>query len=316
MSIDGVPLRPIKEINILSHYGGLGDSVARLPAVNYILEKYEHIQHVNLFVQDYFVEVAQLLLWRHAARLTVRGYSMLEGVLTSQPEDTPGMMCDNIHHTTLRSHLTDHAFHCLADEQVGSRHKRYLQFGFPKQGQGDYVVITTGFTSPTREWLPSSVNDTVDWIAEQGYKVKFLGKSTVEYWQSRGKTSTANFREAEIDFSKGEDLRDKTDLIEAARIMAQAKAVVGIDNGLLHLAACSSVPIIFGFTSVKPEHRLPYRQPGEITLSVLPDKECRFCQSKMGFVYKFDFRRCYTNTYKCVASMGARKFIEALREVL
>ena len=34
-----------------------------------------------------------------------------------------------------------------------------------------YVVITTGFTSKTREWSPESVNGVVDYIDYETYKI-------------------------------------------------------------------------------------------------------------------------------------------------
>lgn len=308
---DGASFRPT-ELNLLCNRGGLGDSVARLPAVAYILKQYPHVTKVRLIVQDYFVEVATMLL--RSDRVEVYGYSKMREVLETY-KDTPGMMVDSKHHTTLHTHLTDHAFHTLVDEQVDEVHKQYLQFDFGTTMPGKEVVITTGFTSPTREWLPAYVNEVAHWVRAQGYGVTFLGKKENEHWKDGPQSPIVSTFRDEIDYSLGLDLRDKTTLVEAAQIMHRAAAVVGIDNGLLHLAACTQVPIVFGITTLKPEHRMPYR---ENVYLVTPPRElkCRFCQSKMNYVYEFDYRTCYFGDYECVKKMEARPFIQELKYAL
>lgn len=310
--------RPI-ELNLLCNKGGLGDSVARMPAVKYILDNYKHITRVRLIVQDYFVPLAELLLKEHAERLDVHGYSTMKELLAAHP-NTPGMMVDSVHHTTLRTHLTDHAFNTLVDIAVDEKHKEYIQVEVGTEYRalyGSYVVLCTGFTSQTREWLPEYINEVARWIRAQGLRVVFLGKSEGRYWESTNGVTEAHFR-TEVDYSVGIDLREKTSLIDALQIMGQAHAVVGIDNGLFHLAACTNVPIVFGLTTLKPEHRVPYRPHGARTYLVLPDKElgCRFCQSKMNFVYNFDHRTCYYGDYKCIEQMGAGKFVRELQSAL
>lgn len=313
--LDGVPFKPIPTMNVLCHYGGLGDSVARMPAVNYLLSQHPHIQHVDLYVQDYFIPVARELLKHHGERITVHGYTGMKEKINAS--DAPGMKCDNVHHTTLRTHLTDHAFHCIVDAgNIPKEEKVYLKFKWAGNiTRKDQVVITTGFTSATREFNPLVINEIAQWCISMGFKVIFLGKSQSEFWEEKGKATTANFR-PEVDYSVGEDLRDKTSLMTAANIMARSRAVIGLDNGLLHLAACTYTPVIMGFTTVNPKHRVPY---GGYVLEVQPDLfkvPCRFCQSKMGFVYNFDLRNCYTNTYKCVSEQTAAPYIRHLEEVL
>jgi len=80
--------RPIECLDIMFKKGGLGDSVARLPAVNYILVKNPHIKKARLFLQDYFVEMANILLKPHVnrKRLRIYGYSEMEAQLKAQRE--------------------------------------------------------------------------------------------------------------------------------------------------------------------------------------------------------------------------------------
>ncbi len=308
----GTTFRPT-ELNLLCNKGGLGDSVARMPAIAYILRKYPHVTKVRLIVQDYFKELATALIGS-SARLEVYGYSEMPALLEKYP-NTPGMQVDSIHHTTLHTHLTDHAFHTLVDEQVGIEDKQYLRLHFRAQAPANYVVLTTGFTSNTREWLPGSINETAAWCKAQGLDVVFLGKEASTYWAGKREPTISTFRE-EVDYSVGIDLREKTSLLEAAEIMSRAVAVVGIDNGLLHLAACTNVPIVFGMTTLHPKHRLPYRKEPTYVVTPPITLGCRFCQSKMNFVYNFDLRTCYYGDYKCVESMHSSRFIKELKNVL
>ena len=102
--------------------------------------------------------------------------------------------------------------------------------------------------------------------------------------------------------------------------MGGAEVVVGLDNGLLHLAACTPVKIVAGYTTVKPAHRMPYRvgELGYKVWPVVPDLalKCRYCQSKAGFVYKFDFRSCYYGDYECTINLSADKYIKKIGEAL
>lgn len=123
----------------------------------------------------------------------------------------------------------------------------------------------------------------------------------------------------------GLDLIDKTTVLQAANIMSGALAVVGVDNGLLHLAGCSKVPIVAGFTTVSPDIRLPYRDGvlGKDCYVVTPPATlaCRFCQQGTNFLYGHDYRNClYKNDSAldrlCTKSITADRFIHHLEIIL
>lgn len=321
-------LRPIPVLDLMTSKGGLGDAIARMPAVNYILVNYQHVKLVRLYVQDYFIPLAEHLLSAHvnSRRLKVFGYSQMETELKARPSQC-AMMTDSEHHTTLRTHLTDHAFHTLADYQPEIEWKNYLNIypkrikqtsnNFTPKRKGDYIVITTGFTAPVREWLPAEINKVIHWCVENNYLPVFLGKTESVFW---GNASTQGWFRENIAFDQGLNLIDKTDLLEAAKIMAGAAAVVGLDNGLLHLAGCTDVPIVAAYTTVEAKHRAPYRKNklGWNMYIIEPPKDlkCRFCQTQTSFVYNFDYRNCYYNDYKCLPTITGEAFIKGLKEVL
>lgn len=309
-------IRPIEVFDIRFEKGGMGDSIARLPAVRYIIDSAPHIKSFRLFVQDYFVETAAMLLNSH--KVTVFGLAQMQQELTERPS-THAAWTASEHHTTLKTHLTDHAFHVLADCQpLDPSVKSYLQFSALPEYEGlpeKYVVITTGFTAPVREWMPEEVNKVTDWLLLRDITPVFLGKQESNFLGTN--KTDAWFRE-EIRYDKGINLIDKTTIPEAAAIMAKALAVCGVDNGLLHLAACVDANILSAYTTVHPIHRIPYRPSSHVkaTYVITPDSTCTFCQTKMSNVYGNDFRLCYYNDYKCVKGIKGEQFTNILEAIL
>lgn len=326
-ALDSETLRPIPLLNILFERGGMGDTVARLPAVRYISQQYKHIKQIRLFVQDYFVATAKyLLISNFCTNVEVYGLTQLEEVIKNDPPDTPGVRTNgpNNPHTTLRTHLTDHAFHVLVDEQVDDEHKQYLRMGrglkrmYSDLSPYSYAVVTTGFTAANREFLPAQVNAVASYIKSLGFEVVFLGQKQNTFREGVDPTE-AKFRDDAIDFSIGLDLRDSTTPWEAMAIIGNAEFVIGVDNGLLQLAGCTDTPIVAGFTSVDPRHRTPRRNGrGESKIYTVVPKElaCAFCQTSGGFVYDMDWRSCYYGNYACVSSLKLEDWISQINAAL
>jgi hypothetical protein len=133
---------------------------------------------------------------------------------------------------------------------------------------------------------------------------------------------------SEIDKSLFVDLTNKTTLVEALGVIQRAKAVVGVDNGLLHLAHCTDVPIVYGLSSLLPEHRIPYRAPAPprtameafhggvrehgATEIIVADVPCSGCQSR-GFAINNDWRTCLFDDYACTLTLTSAKYLAKLK---
>ena len=301
-----------KEYNFTLHQGGLGDLIAQLPAIKYTLDTHPQLL-VNLWLHDYAKPLCEKL-FSHYGNVTVTGLSeQKEKYQNDLPARSP-----YVHRiTNLSSHLTDQAFLTIAGKSVEDKYKNYIQldpidvseFNLPEK----YVVVTTGYTSDTRIWKAESVNETCDYIISKGYTPVFLGKTYTKSYFDTGIVG-----KFEADYTKGINLIDKTDLFQAHAIMANSTCTIGLDNGLLHLACMSDVPVVYGFTTVNPEHRLPYRNDkiGHNCFVVMPTKEelkCIGCQSNMTFVdSSHDFRRCFYSDYLCLDLMSSNKFFKYL----
>lgn len=108
---------------------------------------------------------------------------------------------------------------------------------------GQYAVITTGATGYSRVVLGRHLKPVLEHLKSKSITPVFLGKRDL---LNNGVTST---RYAEdIDFEMGLDMRDQTSVKDAAAIMQHALFTLGLDNGLLHLAALmKDSKIIFGY---------------------------------------------------------------------
>lgn len=317
-SKDDLDILGKKSINCLLTDGGVGDMIASMVVVDYIHKTYPHV-NLLVWVPDYILQFAQNLL----PNLSVRDFT---SAIKKYNSSLPGISTRwNGRHSGMKVHLVDYSFHMLCDEHVDNTKKNYLKANLDKVNfapvslarRDKYVVMTTGFTAPNREFKSDYVNEVVDYIRSLDYQVVFLGKKQAE-------TGTKHIIKGQfsdkIDFTKGFNLIDKTTLLQAAKIMSQAKAVVGLDNGLLHVAACTDVPIVGGFTNVDPLYRMPVRNDilGHNYYPVVPPESlgCRFCQTRMNFMYGYDFKECFYKDYECLKQLEAKLYIEQLEKIL
>lgn len=303
-----------KTVNCILLDGGLGDHIASLVAVNYILKKYTWIK-LLIWVPDYLLDFAKHVLPKTAS---INNFTSMKTLynpgLTTKTTKWDGIT------SPMKIHLLDYAFLKLCDENPAIEHKNYLQIdshSLPEQLYEDYVVITAGYTAKAREFKAKYINEITSYIVSKGYQPVFLGATKTMTGTSY--TIEGNF-DKKIDFSKSINLINKTTLLEAAKIMASSAAVIGVDNGLLHLAGCTQVPIVGGFPSVSPEIRATVRHNmlGWNYYSVVPDadKGCNFCQENTNFLYGHDYRECIYKDDRSINGMTATKFIEKLELIL
>lgn len=305
------------KVNFLLDHGGLGDQIARLPAIKYIKDRHPHVEPI-VWIPDYFIPLARNVL----PEIDFRPFS--EGA-TDYDEKLPCRSTGARWFTNLKTSMVDHAFALLANEIPSIEYKNYLKvntnsisiakWNLPKK----YIVVTCGFTAPIREFLPEYINEITQYIRTQtDYQIVFLGKETIETG-IKDDIIKGTFK-TEINFSKGINLVNKTSLLEAAKIMNNSKLVLGLDNGLLHLAAMTDIQILGGFTSVDPIHRLPIRNNifgKDYHLVVPSDSEPeKFCQSRWDFCFEHDFRFSYYGTDDLIKSLKPELWIEKLKEIL
>ena len=291
--------------------------IGQLPAITYSLDYHPQII-INLVVHDYAIELCKKVFEIYKDRVRIIGLTDAKRGIgyddNMQARSPYAHLISN-----LSWHITEHAFATMVGRNVEDKYKNYIKldpidvshFNLPEK----YVVVTTAYTSKTRMWNKKSIDETCDYIISKGYTPVYLGKSFTLAHDDKGIIGNM-----EADYSKGISLLDQTSLFEAHGIIANAKAVVGLDNGLLHLACMSDVPVVYGFTSVLPEHRLPYRHntkgwqcyPVEVK-----ELRCYGCQSNMNFADpKFSFVNCFYDDYQCIDMLTSDRFIKELEKIL
>ncbi len=316
------PYPKVKSVNFLLLDGGLGDHIAALTALDYVYKNYPWIKPL-VFVPDYLKDLT-------IAAMPVNSdiFSFTDMKRHYDPSKTTKTTKWDGHTSPMKIHLVDYAFLKLCDENPSIEHKNYVKLRklelekYVKLRKdlvkfhvdnANYVVITTGYTASVREFPASEINKITAYLAQKNIIPVFLG-------QTNTKTGAAhvikgNF-DSKVDFTQGVDLIDKTNLLEALSIMDGAKAVIGVDNGLLHLAGMTDTLICGGFTTVSPQVRMPIRcnLMGHKYIAITPDESlgCKFCQEKTNFLYGHNYTNCYYKDNLCTKQMTAEKFIKAL----
>lgn len=197
--------------------------------------------------------------------------------------------------TPIHTHLMDLAFAYFCDRNVAPPDSYLPHLTFPPEKThrklrnliGKYVVFTPGVMTPSRETSGRHWNPIIEHAVATGLMPVFLGRKII------AKGLQATFPD-DIRYDLGLDLRNETTLLEAAAIMQHSRCVVGLDNGLLHLASCTPASVIFGYNIAGPEHRRPRRNWGRLLDITLTKKElsCAHCQSTMNLGGTHSYHNC------------------------
>lgn len=309
---------PPVHLNIMCTQGGMGDLIARIPAIRH-LETFRHIS-ATVWWQDYFVDMAEYLL--------PGGQRLKHKPISAAPWSLPKPIIefDQERLTSLQLHLTDQAFLMIFDQVPPSEESKWYPQAPLYVGAGlnymlkdaglataPYIVFTVGYTSATRKWPAVHINMLARRVRAAGMQPVLLGTTAKLNVGLEGDFIKAGVDE-DIDRSLFVDLVDRTSLVECLGIIQRSRAVVGVDNGLLHLAHCTDVPCVAGYTTLDPKHRAPARPEGRTEVITAAPLPCHSCQSR-GFAINHDWRTCLFGDYACLLTMSASRFEQALKQL-
>jgi ADP-heptose:LPS heptosyltransferase len=314
---DDVKKLGIKHVNILMSDVGMGDLIASLVAINYNITNYRYINFL-IWTPDYLLEFVKHLL---PDGTVVRNFTDAK---KKYNDKLPGISTRWNHIVTpMRQHPVDYGFSVLTDKTITDLTlKNYLQiapdkidvsrFNLPPQ----YVVIGSSSVEKVKEMPSQTINNISDYLNSKGFTPVYVGKSNAASGVAGVKLKA---KIIDADYSKGIDLLDKTSALELTKVISDAKAIVCMDGGILHVAGCTQTPIVAGYTFIDPSHNLPIRNNliGWNCYTVVPENlGCRFCQTNMNFMYGRDMRDCFYDDYACVSQMTSDKFINHLEKIL
>lgn len=274
--------------------GGLGDFLTWIPALQWIAEECPHV-HGTLLVHGFLLDLAKYFFdkYAHWKVSLIEDYRKIPGDMAAMGF-VPGVSPSIFNAMSSRLSIPGWAYFAnMAEIPEGwDVYPDLTDLESPDLGKlglelSKYVCFTPGATAGTRAVPGSFLNPIIEWCDSQKLTPVFLGKSNLT------PDLPVNFARARYDL--GVDLRDQTTTLEAAAIMKYAYATLGLDNGLLHLAACTGGNVIFGYNITTVEHRRPrIRAPGRLIDVFLTKAElpCIGCQSDMALSVPHDFRFC------------------------
>ncbi|MCA9339388.1 MAG: hypothetical protein KDA17_00580 [Candidatus Saccharibacteria bacterium] len=287
----------------------MGDMICWLSAIKYAADNYNFVRG-HLIVPNFFLGIAANVL---------HGYDNWEIHADSVPKKLQGglPLKQQVLHpiNATGAHLVDLGYMYFMNITTPVDGGLYPELNWedtdvelPKKLRGEkYVVMTPVIGAITRMMPAETYNGIVDHVLSMGLTPVHLGRRTM---QGRNLVVREDY-----DLS-GIDLLDQTTLKEAAWIMKHALVTVGIDNGLLHLAAMTDASIVYGYTIAGPRQRRIRRRSGD-TFEVFADKSevpCLFCQEHVRFLVNHDFKNCLykDEVPKCIEGIKKWQWVKAI----
>jgi hypothetical protein len=289
----------------------VGDLIASAPTLKYAIDNFhstgnylvgihEHFKCLFPFIpEDKFVEVKP----EYDKSYAVRHLNMLVG---------SGLNCRL---TPSRLKLTEYASIGLLGRVLKDYETKYVPL--PKVDVSKFnvdfskaVVLITTFRDRQRTIPASEIVKIAEYVQARGLIPVYVGKTgAISIWKK-------NLAKTEFTYPGfGVDLMNQTTLEELATIMGMSKCVIGMDSGPIHLAFTTDVPVVCGFTTIRPDLRIPYRGLAK-TRSVVPNILCNFCESNWS-LNRWNFNDCprKMELAECVTKMTANKFIDCMVEM-
>lgn len=128
---------------------------------------------------------------------------------------------------------------------IGYQPAERIDYGLikpPPQNAAPYAVLLHGTSKPTKEWRESEWIGIGQWLRRQNIEV-------VLPWGSERERLRCERLSRAIPQSR---VLERQSLDKTAQVIAGAALVVGVDTGLLHLAAAYEVPLIAVFLATEP----------------------------------------------------------------
>lgn len=301
--------------------GGVGDYISWSAAIKFIQETQPHVDG-RLFVSELFIDVARYLFqakegWKVELKDNFWEHYE-EGSQVNFPKQGTQLI------NACGAHLIDlGAMYYACEQNLPPEYDFLPEINYEgpwKWPELDptkpYALFTPGATTAVRELPHDIFTECVNYTLSKGITPVFLGKRdlSIRYM--------ANFQG---DLSKGIDLRERTTLLEATQLMRGAKFIIGLDNGLLHMAGTTKCPIIFGHNIALAERRAIRRREG-LTVDVTVSEDelaCIGCQDKIRFARNHSFKECFfkgkANELACHVYLGkdkAKRWKDAIDKVL
>ena len=286
------------KINICLNCAALGDTICAMPIIKNLLAE----NRINgILSNSKWIELMEL----YGIPSEMITFMREDGTLT--PFDDKGFLIAPFyleHRAPYRVHLIDFFSYSVSYSILKSKEKSIkidpsrLPVN-PIKSSG-YVVMQ-GSTRLRSRTMPKSCWESIrDGILRLGLDVVVLGdpKDSSDY-----------------DLSKCNAEYMGCGLGVSAAICAGARCVVGVDGGLIYIAATTDVPIVAGYTFVDPYYRAPWRDGvfAKNFSAVGPRGDCKYCTNSL-CAYGIEFDKACPNDidFDCMKTLHPDDFMLAI----
>ncbi len=165
------------------------------------------------------------------------------------------------------------------------------------------VLLSTGASRTAKLWPRDHWVAVADWLNGNGVEVGLVGAPL-----GRGDRYHAARFDAALVTRSVQDLRGALTLPQVAGALAQARAVITIDNGLRHVATAVGAPTIALFGA---SPRRIWAPPAPNLTLLEPEDPCTLCEDN-----RFRNADCLLPVHKCMLSVRPERVMERLEELL
>lgn len=289
-------------VNFAITQGGLGDYICLLSVIEWIAVNFPHVDG-RVYCIEWFMPIAENVMKKFSGWRVQNREALTDKKMQSRPTLFPSQKPIN----RIGANAIELGFIYYMNSTPAAADCYYSRLDLSSIGGmtpgKPYAVLTPGASNKPKTLPAKAFNGMKEHLIGRGILPVFLGNTSF-----RGIDFPVTVSDV-YDFSGGLNLVNQTSTLEAARIMSEAKVVAGIDNGLLHLAAMTEVPVIYGYTVSSVEHTKPRRKSGNIHDLYCEPKTlpCMFCQSNMRMIRAHDFKECIYGDTLCTEALADPK---------
>lgn len=286
----------INKINVGVNCGALGDMICGIPILKVLLSE----NRIN--------KILAAPLWKELFKLTgISDENIIwlnpKGLTPFDPGNLPFPAMYPENRAPYRTDLYDFfsqnvAYANLSPEEKSLYVDRNLLPINPLR-ERNYIVMQASPVWESRTLNPEAWNEIKNYLFDKGFEVVALGDMKRKAYDLTG---------CIIDYMD-------CSISQTISILHDAKCMIGVDGGLIYLAALTNCPIVAGYTFVNPRYRAPCRRgiEGWNFLAVEPRSECKYCSDSIcAYGITFDKECPNKIDFECAKSLHAEDFIMAI----
>lgn len=314
------------KIYYLVHSLNFGDTLCATPTLRYLSQS--HRQKINVVTHNKQVfngnpYIDNLLFFDEYYLLNEENVTIYESFTHAGKLDNNGIEKKFSHIDTRQLHANDLGFQLLPEQLTYDFYpsQQSLDIELPE----DYVVLHVTTNWPNRTWSDENWVKLIDWLKENRIFTVLIGSGyREELHKSLGDTPLDKYCPT-FDNLYGLDLTNQGSMSDMWWVLNNAKCLVTMDSGPLHLAGCTNVNIIQLGSAIHPSFRAPYRYGRQdFNYRYIGGTCSLFCNSNLFYNIKEwghinavpPMPGCLENksTFECHPSLD--KVIHAITEVL